>query len=172
VVSGIIFSSSAERGSKVAEILDEFGNIIGNTQPAISPIANPSDCVSWFRNPFSSGLTQDEKNCLILQGQADIQTVPDNVAKYYPDQTTLQHITQQVADQQKAQVPGDVAAITKGQCDGLDLSGIGLDCYNSFSDFLSAMNTAVKVGLAVVVLILAGYFYVFAVKPAMKAVKA
>lgn len=122
-----------------------------------------SSCVSWYSHLFSSALTDSEKACLVAAEKAQIGQVGANVKAYYPDNGPLQEITKTVVTQQQAQVEGDVNAVAamNSDCTGLDLSGVGLGCYNSFNDFLSSFNTAVKIALAVGVII--GIIYVWTV---------
>lgn len=72
---------------------------------------------------------------LIAQGQAEIQSVADNAAKYYGADSVTAQVTQVAADANKAAVPQDVDAITKDNasfCAGADLSLIGLGCITKF----------------------------------------
>jgi hypothetical protein len=57
-------------------------------------------------------ITCANRQAMIQSGQAKIQNVADNAAYYYGADSTTAQVAQQMADQQKALVPQDVATIT------------------------------------------------------------
>jgi hypothetical protein len=125
-----------------------------------------SDCVSWFRNPFSSGLTQAERDCLTREGKASIESVVTNTNSNYPDQTQAERDRlRDFANQQEGQVGKDTDALNKGACTGLDLNGLGLGCYNSLEEFFSTISTLAKVGLVLLTVGAIGYVYVVFIVP-------
>lgn len=124
-----------------------------------------SSCVSWYDHLFSSALTPAEQACLTAAGQAQIQEVPDNVAKYYSD-PALANLAQSTATAQEAQVAVDTATIVKSQgCSGIDLTGAGLGCYNSWEDLLSTLDTSVKWALGLLAVGALAYVYLVFVAP-------
>lgn len=111
-----------------------------------------SDCVPWYKHLLTGALSQEERDCLAAEERAQIQSVPDNVAKYYPNNTDAQLAAQREADRQKAQADADQNTLQAGECPGVDLGGIGFGCIRDFNDLLSKLGTTAKVLLAILAL--------------------
>jgi hypothetical protein len=124
-----------------------------------------TDVISAPYNAVTGQQTQWQKDADLAEGRAQIQAVADNVQKYYSD-VVVQQAAQAAADANKAALAGDLSHLNAVQAKdgcggGVDLSGVGLGCINSFSDLLAKLDTAVKIALAVGAVI--GIIYVWTV---------
>ena len=118
-----------------------------------------ADLVSLPYNAVTGNQTQMQKDAALMEGQTQIQGVADNAKAYYDAHVAA--VSQDAANAQSIALAKDQAALNKAneQCSGVNLSGIGLGCINSFSEFLAQLNTAVKIGLAIVAVVAVGYVF-------------
>jgi hypothetical protein len=120
--------------------------------------------MSWFTDLYSAPynavtgqLTQGQKDDLVESGKAQIQSVVDNTAKYYGEDSASYHTASSVAAMMEDKVQGDVdnlAAIdaAEGCSGGLNLKGLGLGCISSFADIKKWVDIILFLGVLAVVL--------------------
>lgn len=92
-----------------------------------------SACNASAISQFFSGnyLLCKQQPQLIQQEQAEIQSVATNASTYYGADSTTAQVAQAAADSQSKYAVQDVADITQmnaSDCNGVDLSLLGLDC--------------------------------------------
>lgn len=87
---------------------------LATCDPSIDPSGVcPATC-SWLSTTYDFYFDPEAwQRCQIAKGQAAIQAVADNAKHYYGADSQTAQVAQQAADEQKAQVPNDVANIAE-----------------------------------------------------------
>src|SRR6267378_6193679 len=116
---------------------------------------------NYFSQYFSGNLFAClQKPSLVQQEQMQIQSVADNVKKYYGADSVSAAVAQQAADAQKTYAVSDVNDITNknlSDCKGVDLTFVGIGCIEWYKFYL--------VGGAIALLFLLPYILPFILRP-------
>lgn len=134
--------------------------------------------MGWFTDLYSAPynavtgqLTQGQKDALVEEGKAQIQSVVDNTRKYSGEDSAAYHTAETVAAEMEGKVQGDVDGLAavdaaEGCNGGLNLKGLGLGCISGLADIQKWIRIVLVLGVvaAIIYAFAISYPYIAAIK--------